>query len=60
MSLVGLPALVMTVPLDSCVDPEGERGSGSGPPPPPLKKHKNTGCLNNTGLDTLKITRLPS
>ena len=36
-----------------------KRGTG-GPDPPPLKNHKNIGVLSNAGLDTLKITKLPS
>ena len=41
----------------SCADAEaGDRG----PDPPPLKNHKNIGFLRNTGLDPLKITKLPS
>ena len=36
-----------------------QRG-GSGSVPPSLKNHKNIGCLSNTGLDPLKITKLPS
>ena len=38
-------------------DPEGggDRGSRS-----PLKNHKHLGFLSNTGLDPLKITKLPS
>ena len=39
-------------------DPEGGGGTG-GPDPPPLKNHKNLGFLSNTGLDSLKITKLP-
>ena len=40
----------------------GNRGSGPPPPPPPPrpKNHKNIGFLSNTGLDPLKITKLPS
>ena len=38
--------------------PEGvDRGSGT---PPPLKNHQNIGFLSNTGLDPLKIKKLPS
>ena len=41
---------------NSYADPEGgDRGSG-----PHLKNHKNIGFLSNTGLDPLKITKLPS
>ena len=35
-------------------DPEGDRGSG------PPENHKNIGFLSTTGLDRLKITKLPS
>ena len=40
----------------------GSRGGGARnlPPPPPLKSHKNIGFLNNTGLDPLKFSKLPS
>ena len=38
----------------SCADPEGGRGSG------PAEKSQNIGFLSNTGLDPLKITKLPS
>ena len=37
----------------------GSRG-GTGGPDPPLKNHKNIGVLRHAGLDTLKITKLPS
>ena len=33
---------------------------GQGVRPPLLKNHKNKGFLSNTGLDPLKITKLPS
>ena len=47
------------------IDHVGIQGGGTGspdppPPPPPLKNHKNIGFLSNTGLDPLKITKLPS
>ena len=35
-------------------DPEGDSGLD------PLKNHKNIGFSSNTGLDSLKITKLPS
>ena len=35
-------------------------GGAGGPNRLPKKKHKNIGLLNNTGLDSLKITKLPS
>ena len=38
-----------------CRSRGGVRGSR-----PPLKNHKNIGFLSNTGLDPLKITKLPS
>ena len=41
----------------SCADPEG---GTRGPDPPPPKKSQNIGFLNNTGLDPLKITKLPT
>ena len=40
----------------------GSRGGTGGldpPPPPPLEYYKNIGFLSNTGLDPLKITKLP-
>ena len=43
--------------ITAWVDPEGDRGQGSGPP---LKNHKNIGFLSNTCPDPLKITKLPS
>ena len=46
-------ALVSIQPVLPCADPEGGT-------PPPLKNHKNIGFLSNTGLDPLKITKLPS
>ena len=48
--LYGLHSLIIThVRIQ-----RGDRGSG-----PPLKNHKNIGFLSNTGLDPLKITKLP-
>ena len=41
----------------SCADPEG--GGGAGGPDPP-EKSQNIGFLSNSGLDPLKITKLPS
>ena len=35
-------------------------GTGGTDPPPPLENHKNIGFFSNTGLDPLKITKLPS
>ena len=44
------------IPLSqTCADPEGGQGVRT-----PLKNHKNIGFLSNTGLDPLKITKLPS
>ena len=37
----------------------GSRGGGGAGGPDPLKNHKNIGFLSNTGLDPLKITKLP-
>ena len=37
----------------------GGRGSGT-PPPHPLENYKNIGFLSNTGLDRLKVTKVPS
>ena len=45
--------------FQSCADPEGG-GQGVRNPPPPLKNCKNIGFLSNSGLDPLKITKLPS
>ena len=39
----------------SCADPEGGQGDRT-----PLENHTNIGFLSNTGLDPLKITKLPS
>ena len=39
----------------ACAVPEGGQGVRT-----PLKNHKNIGFLSNTGLDPLKITKLPS
>ena len=36
------------------------QGAGQGVQTPTLKNHKNIGFLSNTGLDPLKITKLPS
>ena len=40
----------------------GSRGGWAGgpDPPPPLKNHKNIKFNSNTGLDPLKIAKLPS
>ena len=38
----------------------GGGGGGWGSGPPPLKNHKNIGFISNTGVDTLKITKLSS
>ena len=46
--------------VQSCADPKGGGAGGPDPPPPPQKNHKNIGFLSNTGLDPLKITKLPS
>ena len=35
------------------------RGAGDPDPPPPTVNHKTIGFLSNTGLDPLKITKLP-
>ena len=45
----------------SCADPEGGGGGGGagGPDPPPLENYTNIEFLSNTGLDPLKITKLP-
>ena len=43
----------------SCADPEGGGGGTGGPDPPSREKYKNIGFLSNTGLDPLKITKLP-
>ena len=46
----------------ACVDPEGGGGAGGGGEKvrTPLTNHKNIGFLSNTGLDPLKITKMPS
>ena len=41
--------------MNPCADPEGGGGAGGLDPP-----EKNIGFLSNTGLDPLKITKLPS
>ena len=41
------------------MDPEVVGGGGAGFPIP-LKNRKNIGFLSNTGLDPLKISKLPS
>ena len=41
--------------IQACKDPEGGKGG-----PDPQRNHKNIGFLSNTGLDPLKITKLPS
>ena len=43
----------------SSADPEGG-DKKSNPPPPPPKIRKSIGFLSNTGLDHLKIIKLPS
>ena len=43
----------------SCADPEGV-GRGDRRSGPSLKNHKNIGFLSSTGLDRLKITKMPS
>ena len=43
---------------EACADPEvGGGGQGARTP---LENHKNIGFLSNTGLEPLKITKLPS
>ena len=37
----------------------GSRERTGGPDPTPLENYKNIGFLSNTGLDPLKITKLP-
>ena len=44
-----------TVWICMCGSRGGGRGSG-----PPLNNRKNIGFLSNTGLDPLKITKMPS
>ena len=53
---VMFPCAFVTFPYGTCADPEGDRGTG----PPSLKNHKNIGFHSNTGLDSLKIAKLPS
>ena len=55
--------LVENIKTISSVVPEGAGGGGQGirtPPPPPPENSQNIGFLSNTGLDSLKITKLPS
>ena len=44
----------------TCANPEGGTAPPPPPPLPPLKNHKDIGVHSNTGLDPLKITKLPS
>ena len=53
-------SLISQIRRNSCADPEGGKQGVQTPPPPHLKKHKNIGFLSNTGLNPLKITKLPS
>ena len=42
-------------PKNTCSHVQIQRGTGA-----PQKNHKNIGFLSNTGLDPLKITKLPN
>ena len=44
----------MTITIIAYANPEGGWGGGGGGRHSPLKKNKNIGFLNNTGLDPLK------
>ena len=53
-----IETVILSTQNKSCAYPEV--GIGGADPPPSLKNHENIGFFSNTGLDPLKITKLPT